>query len=150
MTYTVRYAHLKKKPGYVVGDKIKTGNFIALMGSSGQSTAAHLHIDCVEGKHERNWKLRDTEAGNPKSSPRQLNFFIDHGLFKTDIAITTYYADPEYQIERGKVHHGYDVVPEDRNPAHFGIWWNRSKTGEVSGVGEDPAYGNYILISFEA
>ena len=149
-TYTARYAHLKTRPKMHIGDKIRRGAIIGTMGNSGQSTAAHLHFDCVEGRHDRNWKLSDTEKGIPKASPRQTNFFIDKWLFHTEIAITTFYNDPEYQQVTGKVHLGSDVVPENRDPAFFDIWWNRNKEGTIESIGFDPAYGNYVLISFEA
>jgi hypothetical protein len=148
--YTVRFAHLKKVPGYTVGDKIIDGTYVGTMGNSGQSTAAHLHIDCVEGYQELNWTLKDTENGMPKSAPRQLNYFIDKYLFRTDIAVTTNYNDLEYMNDLDKVHLAYDVVPANRDPAFFDIWWNRSKEGTVAALGTHSAYGNYILIAFRA
>lgn len=150
MWYTVRYAHLKKVPGFIEGDKIIDGMMIGTMGNSGQSSGAHLHIDCVEGKQTGNWKLHDTEQGVPRSAHRQLNYFIDVDLFKTPIAITTYYNDIDYQNTLNKVHLAYDVVPENRDPAFFDIWWNRKWKGIVTAKGRDKNYGNFILIAFEA
>lgn len=152
MFYTVRYCHLKKIPGFVVGDKIINGNIIGTMGNSGKSYGAHLHIDCVEKKQNRMWSLGATETGLPKSAHRQLNYFIDDQLFRYEILITTYYNDPEYMARYKKVHLAYDVVPLNRREtdSHYSIYWNRSKTGYVTAVGNDTAYGNYIMITFEA
>lgn len=151
MKYTVRFAHLDKLPTWKRGDKIKPGDVIGIMGSSGQSTAAHLHIDCAQGEQTRLYHLADYNTViNP--SPWQLLLFIDKDLFGVDPIVTTGYADLAYFMERKKAHHGFDVVPWDRRStnAHFAIHWNRSMVGTVSLVGYDQAgYGNHIYITFE-
>jgi murein DD-endopeptidase MepM/ murein hydrolase activator NlpD len=153
MTYTVRFAHLLERPPLMVGAVVKHGDKVGTMGSSGQSTAPHVHADCVDGAISRAYTLAEIEAGDPKPSPRQMNHFIDKDLFSIDPFITTYYADPEYQRTLKKVHHGYDLVPVDRHKtkAHHGIKWNRSFPGRVVRVGFDPkGYGHHIQIAFDA
>jgi len=153
MVYTVRFAHLKVKPNYKVGDKIKTGDFIGFMGNTGKSSGAHLHLDCVEGIQSSRYTQSQIEEGLYKPSPRQLNYFIDEDLFKIKPFITSYYADPEYQMVYRKVHFGYDVVPINRHSttANYTIYWNRSMNGTVVKVlDSDPGYGNCIYICFEA
>lgn len=153
MKYTVRFAHLETSPVWKVGDTIKSGDTIGKMGTSGQSTARHLHIDCVEGHQVGRYKLKDIEDGSPKPAPRQMNYFIDADLFKQPIVITTHYADAEYQHDRNKVHFGYDVVPENRHDpkAKLLIYWNRSVAGTVLRVDYDAAgYGNCLYVGFEA
>lgn len=153
MFYTVRYAHLKDLSNYKVGDSIKPKQLIGIMGSTGQSSAAHLHIDCVEGKQSVRYTLGQIEEGVYKSSPRQLNYFIDDDLFKIQPVVTTYYADFSYQKQYKKIHHGYDVVPTNRHSttANFNIYWNRSMKGTVTNLlNNDPGYGNCIYICFEA
>ena len=152
MTYTVRFCHLLERPRWSVGQVVKMGDKIGTMGSSGQSNAAHLHIDCAEGKHSTAYTLADMENGSPRPSPRQLNHFIDQDLFGIEPFITSYYADPEYQRALLKVHCGYDVVPVDRHKTkiHHGIRWNRSMNGIVTRVGMDPkGYGHHIYIAFD-
>lgn len=148
MTYTVRYAHLAKKPELKVGDKVYEGDKIGVMGNTGASHGAHLHLDNVVGRVARKYTLEEIERGNPTSDIRQLNMFIDDGLFKALLRITTYYGCPDYQRKYKKVHTGYDVVPESGD---WSIYWNRSKAGEVIAVvADDPGYGNYIQISYVA
>ena len=148
MKYTVRYAHFAKKPDLKVGDKVYEGDKIGVMGNTGASHGAHLHLDCVVGRVARKYTLEEIENGNPTAAIRQLNMFIDNGLFKAPYRITTYYGCPDYQRRFKKVHTGYDVVPESGD---WSIYWNRSKEGEVvSVVSDDPGYGNYVLISFDA
>jgi len=152
MTYTVRFCHLIERPKLAVGEIVKPGDKIGTMGSSGQSTAIHLHIDCTEGKHSTAYTLAEMEQGHPAPSPRQLNHFIDADLFGIEPFITSYYADPEYQRALLKVHCGYDVVPVDRHKttAHHVIRWNRSMPGIVTRVGLDPkGYGHHVYIAFE-
>ena len=152
MKYTVRFAHMKEAPKWKRGDTIKPGDVIGIMGTSGQSTAAHLHIDCAQGEHTRLYQLADYDgAVNP--APRQLLYFIDRDLFGVDPVVTTGYADLEYFVTRKKVHHGFDVVPCDRKTsiAHFAIHWNRSCTGIVSAVLDEPgSYGHCLYVTFEA
>jgi len=122
------------------------------MGTSGQSTAPHVHTDCVKGRQTGIYSLADIEAGNPAPAPRQMNWFIDEELFRTDIYVTTYYADVEYQRKLKKVHLGYDVVPMNRHKttANYGVYWPRSMDGIVTRVTFDPkGYGHYVMIAFE-
>lgn len=153
MKYTVRFAHLAQIPSLSIGAIVNTGDVLGKMGASGQSTAKHLHIDCVEGFQTNRYTLADIELSTPHAAnPRQLNHFIDNDLFQDKIVITTTYADPAYQRTYGKVHFGYDVVPEDRfNPdAPLLIYWNRSFTGVVLKVDYDPlGYGNCLYVGFE-
>lgn len=146
MDYTVRFAHLQDPSLYDVGEIITTGQFVGMAGNTGASEGRHLHIDCVSGIINHNWKLSESENGKPESSPRQLNYFIDNTLFKSEICITTQYCDVAYQLGTNKVHHAYDVVPMNRKD--WGIYWNRSHPGMVVFSGFDNAYGNTILISF--
>ena len=153
MTYTVRYAHLESSPVLKVGDIIHRGQIIGRMGSSGQSTKAHLHLDGAEGSPDHLYSLADMEAGDPKPIPlRQLLHFIDSELFGVDPFVTTHYACHKYFAKRKKVHLGYDLVPIDRHQTqrHFDIKWNRSMPGKVTRVAYDPdGYGYHIYISFE-
>lgn len=148
MIYTVRYAHLAETPFLKAGDKLNTGDFIGKMGSTGQSTGAHLHIDVVEGAQSGRYTLADMEFGKQIPSPRQLNWFIDNGLFLAAPVVTTPYCDAEYMIERGKLHLGYDLIPL-RGGEGSPIYWNRSMVGTVLSVVRDKDYGNMVQIAFE-
>ncbi len=145
--YTVRYAHLQSLPKLKIGQVLMYGDEIGIMGNTGASTGAHLHIDCVEGVQARRYTLADIEQDKPKSAPRQLNFFIDNDLFLCDPIITTWYCDWTYQQEFGKTHPAYDVVPKNKNKTK--IFWNRSAQGEVIYLlDNDRAYGNCVHIAF--
>lgn len=147
MRYTVRYAHLHELPTLQVGDILRPGELLGRMGNSGQSTNPHLHIDCVEGEQAGFYTLADIEQEKMKSAPRQLNWFIDATLFRSKPIITTWYADPTYQIERKKLHLGYDIVPA-RSESSL-LYWNRTFPGKVIRVADAPAsYGYHIQIVF--
>jgi hypothetical protein len=150
--YTVRFAHMAFKPSYKVGDVINRGDIIGIMGSTGQSTAAHLHIDCVEGEQRATYKLADIGT-RLMSSKKQLDYFIDKELFGVLAVVTTGYLDAEYKKIFGKDHPAYDVVPIDRfdSKDHFAIHWNRSKAGTVSLIVDQPSgYGHCMYVTFEA
>ena len=161
-TYTVRFAHLEEIPIPKVGDIIFQGDKVGRMGSTGKSTANHLHIDVVEGLVNRIIRLKEIGYEESKAylpNIEQLNHFIDDELFGIKPLITTYFYDPQYKIDWDKDHPGYDVVPIDRlekdrytdlKKEHYNVYWNRSKTGVILAVGFDEGYGNYILIGFEA
>jgi len=153
MKYTVRFAHLEKPPELKVGDRVKNGDIIGVMGTSGQSTATHLHIDCVRGSHNKKYQLYEMDDGDLIPAPKQLLYFIDRDLFGIDPFITTPYAELDYFKSRAKVHHGFDVVPVNRKTTreNYRIRWNRSMVGNVSLVVDDPSgYGHCIYITFEA
>ena len=152
MNYTVRYAHLADTPKLKIGDTLKAGDIIGVMGSSGQSTAIHLHIDCVEGVQNRPYTLMEMMK-TKKPSKKQLDYFIDEELFGVPIVITTQYMDKAYRAQFGKDHPAYDVVPEDRHRTsqHFFIHWNRSKEGIVSKILYQPeSYGHVVYVTFSA
>ena len=155
MIYTVRFSHLKDRPHYTVGDTITRGDVVGIMGNTGQSTGAHLHIDVVRHKQSKPWLLDDVDPscrnnGKHWPDPVQLNHFIDAELFGgLDFDITTYYLDPAYKKRFGKRHPAYDVVVRSKALKNQ-IYWNRSMSGIVSDVGFNSGYGNYILISYEA
>jgi hypothetical protein len=146
MKYTVRFAHLSAV--FVKeGDAVNTGDVIGRMGNTGQSTGAHLHIDCVNGDVRNRYTLADVEAGTPESALRELNYFIDDDLFKTKLKITTYYGEPDYQKAFKKLHCGYDVIPLSGDCR---IYWNRSAHGKVTNIlHEDAGYGNCVYVCFE-
>lgn len=150
MRYTVRYCHLKNIPKCEKNSLVYTGDQIGVMGNSGASTATHLHIDCVEGFMPSVYYLYQMTNRELVPAEKQLNYFIDKELFKTDIHITSYYNDPEYMEITGKLHPAYDVVPLNRHETEENhiIYWNRSMMGEVLSVGAHSDYGNYIHIGF--
>lgn len=150
MIYTVRFAHLERKPALLIGDKIERGDLIGKMGCSGQSTAAHLHIDCIKGRTTAPYKLSDIGENAAKD---QLDYFIDEELFGVEPVITTGFLDPEYKEQFRKDHPAYDVVPVDRHKTqrHYWIKWNRSKVGTVSMiVNQSESYGHCVYVEFEA
>lgn len=152
MKHTVRFAHLAEKPQWKIGDKIKRGDIVGIMGSSGQSTANHLHIDCIVGVKNKPFKLADI-GSSVVPDQKQLSYFIDKELFGVIPVITTGFMDQEYKHTFGKDHPAYDVVPIDRlkTKEHFPIHWNRSMPGTVELVIYQPeSYGNCIYISFDS
>lgn len=152
MTCTARFAHLSEISNLHIGSRIKRGDIIGKMGSTGQSTAIHLHLDNVWGLQAGRYSLVDIASGRKESAPEQLNYFIDKELFGIEPVITTYYNDYRYQLLFNKLHPGYDLVPEDRHKTekHYYIHWNRSKDGNVSAIFNDTTgYGLHILISYE-
>ena len=152
MKYTVRFAHLQEPPKWKIGDKITRGNMIGIMGNTGQSTAAHLHIDCVVGEINKPFKLCDIGTRYAPDQ-KQLDYFIDDELFGVKPVITTKFLDPEYKQTFGKDHPAYDVVPVDRHErnAHKNIYWNRSYVGTISLIVNQPnGYGHCVYITFDS
>jgi hypothetical protein len=154
MKYTIRFCHLETIPGHKVGDIITYSEKVARMGSTGKSTAPHLHMDCVEGYHSTPWRLSDMEHWRQSPSPRQLARFVCDGLFDTKIHVTSWYCDPYYFDRNGNLilHMAYDVVPEDRHETnnHFWIKWPINNQGIMLSLGNDIGYGNYLHVGFEA
>lgn len=142
--YTVRFAHLKEKPCWKVGDKIHRREKIGVEGSTGQSTGSHCHIDLMGGEQSELYHLKDIQ--NTQDEIAQLNFFlVDLELYDGPFTITTYYGEPKYFKDFGKVHPAYDVVGWKKN-----IYWPRSYDGTVTAVYHHPAgYGWAIHITYE-
>lgn len=148
MKVTVRFAHLDRRPIWSTGDRVTKDQVIGCMGDTGQAVGAHLHIDNGEGVLTHNWKLKDAETGLVKPVPRELNRFLCRDLFKGEFHVTTPYADFKYQNEYGKVHLAYDVSTTENWP--WPMYWPIEETGVVTGIFKDDAYGNSILIAYDA
>ena len=146
--YTVRYAHLEAPSPLSLKDSVKRGYMVGVMGSSGQSTGPHLHIDCVQGKQKALYRLNDIYANDPMADFKQLALFIDEELGDGPFRITTYPYDYRYMSNgKWKAHPGYDVVVDTPNKL---LYWNRSMTGSVVLKGHDRGYGHYVCIAFRA
>lgn len=52
-----RYCHLKEKPDLRIGQKVKAGQQVGRVGTTGKSTGSHLHMELSRG---RNWIYNDT------------------------------------------------------------------------------------------
>ena len=62
VTWETVYAHLRKGSRRVkAGDKIKQGQVIGIMGSTGDSTGQHLHFELHKGR----WNINKTNAVDP-------------------------------------------------------------------------------------
>jgi murein DD-endopeptidase MepM/ murein hydrolase activator NlpD len=154
MTYTVRFAHLEKRPPVEVGQTIRRGDHIGRMGNSGQSFGAHVHMDIAEGRPTYIYRLADLERGNPQPAPlKQALFFIsDEELFKHKALVTVGPGDVEYFNKLGKVHYHYDVVPLNRRITqdNYDLYWPRSMPGTVTAIHWDPSgYGHVVYIAYE-
>lgn len=147
--FTIRIAHLESVSPLSYGDIVMPGDPIGVMGSSGDSTGPHVHIDTITGFVKTKWRLSDMVKGIVIPAPLQLNWFIDDEFFKCAPIITTYYYDPTYKkIRPGKDHPAYDLIPSIESKKM--VYWNRSMPGEVLFSGYYSGYGNVLHIGFVA
>lgn len=157
MRYTAKFAHLENLPALKEGQIIKKGDKIGRMGSTGRSSAPHLHVDLRKGLHGRIWRLSDIEIDNDHAE--QSANLINYILFGIEPHITTFYCDPTYNDGRGNwiFHPGYDVVPINRHKTkkHYDIFWPFEIPGQTLKVSRDfddltKGYGYYTLIGYGA
>lgn len=75
------YAHLSALPTVLVNDVVKGGDVIGLVGSTGNSTGPHLHLEIrlMEiGDHEGDYREGVTGMGKGRVDPE--TFFVERGL----------------------------------------------------------------------
>lgn len=155
MVYQARYAHLESIPDLKKGQKIRRNMKIGRMGDSGKSYAPHLHFDLIQDIVSKNvYRLSEIPGliYNLPALMAQYHYFIDLEMFKYKPVITSSFGDPDY-LNHGvyEFHPAFDIVPEDRHTSsdHFDIFWNRTPVGEVTAIGQDAGYGNFVCIYFE-
>ena len=153
MYFTAQYGHFEKRPNLKFGQKLKYGDVIGVMGTSGQSKWPHLHLHVIRDFHRHITRLRDIyPKGLYIPAKRQLKFFADKDLFGVRLVQTTPYNSKKYREAYGKPHYALDLVPFDRHTtnAHFTVRWNRSFTGTVLDIGFDKyGYGYYAVIGYD-
>ena len=151
MRFTVRFCHLELISNMPKGSIIYPDKPIGVMGSTGSSSAPHVHTDCVMGFLPRVYRLHEIDFDI--DTIKQLTYFIDDELFKTKLLITSYFGDPDYKNSEGEwvFHPAYDVVPLNRHKSksNYTLYWNRSMPGIILSTGFDNGYGNYVNIGFE-
>lgn len=161
MIYQARYAHLETLPDWKVGDKIKKGDIIGKMGSTGASKFSHLHFDLIQQVvTDHVYRLDEIQKYiiDLESLMYQYRYFIDDSLFGIAPHISTFFGDWKYPtngitpVSSWQFHPAFDVVPVDRHSTdeHFYIRWNRSADGEVSSCRFDHGYGNHLCATYEA
>jgi murein DD-endopeptidase MepM/ murein hydrolase activator NlpD len=85
----LRYAHLKDRSGLRAGDKVNSGSVVGLMGTTGNSTGVHLHLEpqVVSGSATDVLTVRPGDKGDWQSSskwsigiakdPEKVTYFSD-------------------------------------------------------------------------
>lgn len=158
MITQARFCHLEFVPSYLPGDIIQRGQKIGRMGTTGKSSANHLHFDLIQCVQRHVYRLNEilTYVCDIEALLAQYSYFLrdkENELFKIKPVITSSFGDPFY-TNGGKFefHPAFDLVPENRHSdpgKNFDIFWPRSSDGHITAVGYDDAYGYYICISYE-
>jgi hypothetical protein len=157
--YIARYAHLDKilcevgqdlRPAISWGNARFAASRIGIMGNTGMSDGAHLHLDVIEIPASEYAYVKYTQdqiyGGNPKANEAELNYFMDDTLFECPIRITVAFNSPSYFTLYKRRHPSMDAVPTVA--ANTTIFWNRSFQGKVIDTGFDAAYGNYVIVAY--
>ena len=85
-TYETIYAHMKSfAKGMKVGKKVRQGQIIGYVGSTGMSTGPHLHYEVIiNGKKVNSQKLKLPSGKTLKGNERQLFEIL---RIKTDVSV---------------------------------------------------------------
>lgn len=160
MKHFVRFCHLAERPDFNVGDKIKRGQKIGRMGSTGKSTAPHCHMDIVQKAPVKFVHRLEDIPGLIEDLPilmQQYRYFLvdeDNELFGgVPVVVTSSFGDPQYpSLDDWELHLAMDIVPEDRHRKpglHFDMFWPRTPEGTCFFCGWDDAYGWIVGFSYE-
>ena len=147
--YTVRFAHLEKPSELAFGRFVNPGDCLGIMGNTGKSTGAHLHIDATWGSNAKKFRMLDIADRTIEPAFKQLAHFIDWELGRGPFKVTTFPYDFRYKIGGAawKAHPGYDLVVQTHTKR---LYWNRSMTGRVIKNGYDSGYGHHLYVAFKA
>jgi len=88
-TYYIRYCHLQQA-SVVVDQLVSQGQVVGLMGSTGNSTACHLHLDILK-KKPRSWRFYTQDV---------LAWFVDPVLFIKEYKGVVVYSEEQMTLAR--------------------------------------------------
>ena len=129
------------------GDVLKYGDEVAIYGSTGFSTAPHLHISVVDGHHE-DFTMLGIEQSQFKSNEQVLYRLTSNTLMNGAYRVTTRYLEQGYKEKFGGglyEHWGLDLVSLLNTRV---IRWSAHNTGKVVKRSYNTIAGNFMVIQF--
>ena len=139
-----------------VGDRVKKGDELLVMGNTGYSFGNHVHENVVEGKWTRPWYRGDYVSGKAKPLEQETLSFVSDDMFKYNGK----YVKPHvnhwfWEMRESGYHYALDIVTDNSWKGQLPTrLWNKDVEGIVTAVGYDGdfntgAYGNYVVIAYD-
>lgn len=110
-TIIYRFLHLKEKPSLNIGDKVKRGEVVGYMGTTGYSTGYHLHFEywvCPLG-YKYHYADRSKYAKNPLD---YCYLFQNQEVSKDDVSSIIKVVGTEKIVKRDESKNQIEVVGE--------------------------------------
>ena len=90
--FATRYLHLKELPNFQVGDRISRLQIVGIEGSTGQSTAIHLHVE-MQNVYIHNWIWTPSNNKTDYIDPTLFmgidNVYLTHWIYHPDSPVPT-------------------------------------------------------------
>ncbi len=150
--FSALYAHLDGTYARV-GQVLKKGDRIGIMGNTGYSFGNHLHLCTAEGVWERAWYRDDYDSKRAEPSKTEVDrlAFAPY-LFKYNGKWEKAYENDGFWCKREYgYHYASDLVTDY---SYLGqtpdIYWNQDCTARVTCVENDgDAYGKFVVVTYD-
>lgn len=125
--HTVRFPHLFEESSLKPGDRVRYGDLIGHMGSTGTSSFQHIHLDAIRGLFVKGcWRAKQIISGQFQLDIDFIMRFLCYDLLRGPMVLSYFVDDPRYVVDVERVLH---YTPDQHKGIDILDFWSRKNPG---------------------